>query len=229
MKICVPIKEKTQKEAEERLLRASGKADLAEVWLDAIKEPDLKKLITRAPLPILVACKRKQEKGSFTASYQAQATLLSAAIDAGAAYVDLPLFMPERVNKKIVQHARRKGTKVIISHHDFKGTPDFSRLTKLADKMKGCGADIIKIATQARTLDDTVRIIALAKHLEGLKIRHILIAMGQKGMLSRILSPTLGGEMMFAVLDQKKKTAPGQLSITDLRSAWSALKLTANR
>jgi len=85
--------------------------------------------------------------------------------------------------------------------------------------MKKTGATIVKIATQAQKLQDTFTILALAQ-----KIPHILIAMGKKGMLSRVLTPFLGGVMMFAPLSQKEATAPGQLTVKELKEAWSLIK-----
>ena len=73
-------------------------------------------------------------------------------------------------------------------------------------------------------MEDTVNVIALAKYLQGEGVRHILIAMGPEGVLSRILTPTLGGEMMFATLGKTGQTAPGQLTVRELRHAWSLLK-----
>jgi 3-dehydroquinate dehydratase type I len=224
MKICVPIKEKDPKKMKKRLLEASKKADLAEIWLDQLKGPDLKKLLLKAPLPVLAACKRKREQGSFTGSYQAQADLLQGAIKNGAKYIDIPLFMPENMNKKIVQYARKNRCKVIISHHDFEKTPSYVEMLKIAEKMAKRGADVVKIAVHNKSLQNAVEVIAVGKYLQGQKTPHILIGMGQKGRLTRILTPTLGGEMMFAVLDKKRQTAQGQLTVDELKKAWKLIK-----
>ena len=84
--------------------------------------------------------------------------------------------------------------------------------------------DIIKIATLAKSDADAVKIITLAKMLEQQGIRHILIGMGERGKLTRILTPTLGGEMMFAVLNKKESTAPGQMTMRELKEAWSLIQ-----
>lgn len=90
--------------------------------------------------------------------------------------------------------------------------------------MKKRGANIIKISVMAKSFADTISIIMLAKELELLKIPHILIAMGKKGALSRILTPTLGGSIMFAPLTSSKLSAPGQLTVKELRDAWKCIK-----
>jgi len=224
MKVCIPIQQRTQKEAKKRLQQVSKEADIAEIWLDQIGDLDIKTLLKAKPLPVVCVCKRPADKGKFKGSFEDTSKVLIEAIKYGANYVDIPINMPEKLNKKIVQQARKKKCKIIISHHDFKATPDYPKLVKMADSIKKRGADVIKIACHAKSLQDTVDIIALGKHLQGLKTRHILIAMGQKGILSRILTPTLNGEMMFATLGKKGQTAPGQISAKELKKAWSLIK-----
>lgn len=228
MKICIPIQEKSQKKVKKRLqsapLSGEKQADLAEIWLDHIRDLDLKSLLKAKPLPVVCVCKRPEDKGKFKGSFEALSKVLLEAIKYGADYVDIPIKMPEKMNKKVVQQARKKNCRVIISHHDFKATSDYPKLVKIADSIKKKGADVVKIACHANRLEDTVNMIALGKTLQGLKTPHILIAMGQKGILTRILTPTLGGEMMFATLGKKGQTAAGQLSAKELRKAWSLIK-----
>lgn len=224
MKICIPIQAKTQKAVLKKIQNISKEADLAEVWLDQIGDLNMETLLKESPLPLLCVCKRLSEKGRFKGSYVTQAQMLLQAIKFGARYVDVHMQMPEKLNKKIVQEARKKHCKVIISHHDFKSTPDYPKLVKIADFVKKRGADVIKVATLANCLQDSVNIIALGKYLQGSKTPYIAIAMGQKGILSRILTPTLGGEMMFATLGKVGQTAPGQISVTELKKAWSLIK-----
>ena len=81
-----------------------------------------------------------------------------------------------------------------------------------------------RLNKMAKGIEDTIRIITLAKMLEMKKIPHILIAMGKKGALSRILTPTLGGTIMFAPLTRGKSSAPGQLTAKELREAWELIE-----
>ncbi len=224
MKLCVPIQASTQKEVKRRLLEASKQADLAEIWLDRVKDLDLPNLLAKAPLPILCVCKKVDEKGGFTGTREAQAQVLLDAIKYGAKYVDIPLNMPDKLNKKIVQNARKKGVKVIISHHDFKSTPELSKMLKITQKMTQKGANVVKLAVTSKSLQDAIDIICLGKYLQEQKMPHILIGMGQKGRLTRILTPTLGGEMMFATLSKKGQTATGQFTVKQLKKAWSLIK-----
>jgi 3-dehydroquinate dehydratase type I len=97
-------------------------------------------------------------------------------------------------------------------------------MMEIAEKMKKKGADIIKIAVMAKTLNDTFSVIMLAQQLQEKKIPHILIAMGKKGILSRVLTPFLGGTIMFAPLSAKGASASGQLTVKELRKAWGMIK-----
>lgn len=210
--ICIPIKTHTQKQAFTAIKEIFKKADLAELWLDEIKGLDLPALLRSSPLPVI--CKGKAE-------------LLAQAARAGADYIDIP-FAPHiatysRSNKKFVQ-LKSSLCRLIISHHDFKKTPSSSALLALALRMAKSGADIVKIATRANSFSDTFRIILLAQELKARGIPHILIAMGSKGRLSRIITPHLGGTIMYAPIKKAEATALGKLTTRELRKAWSLIK-----
>ena len=49
--------------------------------------------------------------------------------------------------------------------------------------------------------------------------------MGEHGKVSRLLSPLFGGFFTFASLEQGSETAPGQMSIKEMRSAYELLGL----
>ena len=235
MKICVPVKEKSQAKVMKVLSEVSKSADLAEVWIDQIEDLDLKSLIKNSPVPLVCACKRTEEGGLFSGTYNQMADLLIQAILCGAEYIDIPISMPELLNKKIVQHRQMsdvKGqmlnvkcqrSKVIISHHDFQKTPDDKTLQKIVGKMLKRGADVVKIAVTAKSDEDSLSIIFLAKKLKSEGIPHILIAMGKKGILTRVITPFLGGEMMFAPLKKSSSTASGQLTVGEIKKVWGMI------
>ena len=229
MKLCVPIQEKTQKMALKRLSEVKNKADLVEIWLDHIKDLDLKELISNTPLPVICACKKPIEGGKFNGSYAEIAEMLLLAAKCGAEYVDLPLAgFGVRSSEFLEILSKLQPTnynlQTIISYHNFKKTPSQQILLKKAKEMRKLGADIVKIAVTARSMEDTFSIISLAQILQSEKIPHILIAMGKKGILSRVLTPYLGGTIMFAPLSSKKSSASGQLTVKELREAWGLIR-----
>ncbi len=225
MLICTPIQEKSQKTVLKRVQELKKKTDLAEVWLDQIKDLDLKSLIKKAPLPLVLVCKKPAEKGAFKGSDARLAAILSDSCKFGAKYVDIPLVGLRNKDyglSKVIRN--KKQTKIIISHHDFKKTPTLAWMLKTAHEMKKKGADIVKIAVMARSLEDAFTVISLAQILQAEKIPHILIGMGKKGILTRIITPFLGGTIMFAPLKTSKSTASGQLTVEELKKAWSLIK-----
>jgi len=206
------------KEAKKALKNIKNKADMAEIWLDHIKDLNVSDLLKRKSLPVICVCKKPDEKGHFKGTYKDVVDVLIKASKNGADYIDVPYNLIKNYKLKI------KNCKVIISYHNFIKTPSTSVLLKKAEEMKKKGADIIKISVMAKSLNDTVRIITLAKHLQSKKIPHILIAMGKKGTLSRVLTPTLGGTIMFAPLTKSKSSASGQLTVKELKEAWTLIE-----
>ncbi len=220
MKICVPIQARTMKEAKKAMILAKKHADMTEIWLDHIKDLDIADLLKNKPLPVVCVCKKPVEKGRFMGSNADVLKLLTEASKNGAEYIELS---NECAKTRRTSHVARR-TKVIVSHHDFKKTPSLSVLIKKAEEMKKRGADIVKISVTAKSYSDTVTVITLAKLLQDKKIPHIIIAMGKKGALSRILTPTIGGTIMFAPISKTKSSAPGQLTVKELKEAWKLIE-----
>ncbi len=205
------------KEAKKALILAKKHADMAEIWLDHIKDLNIADLLKNKPLPVICVCKKPAEKGRFKGTNKELIETLSDSLRHGADYIDVPFSF--RNSKLDIRNS-----KIIFSFHDFKKTPTLTSMLKKAEEMKKAGADIVKISVMAKSYADTVQVIALAKHLQSKKIPHIIIAMGKKGALSRILTPTLGGTIMFAPISKTKSSAPGQLTVKELREAWSLIK-----
>jgi len=86
--------------------------------------------------------------------------------------------------------------RIVLSHHDYEG------MTGDLDAMRAMGCAHTKLAVTPKTLDDN---LALLRRIEkGTSV----IAMGERGLYSRILAPFLGSELAFA-----GNAAPGQLSL----------------
>lgn len=219
LKICTPVRENTQRKVLKRLRELKGKTDMAEIWLDHIEDLDIKGLLSNTPLPVICVCKKPNEGGKFKGTHSEIARLLSDAAKYGAEYIDLPI----QVIKKSNSIFDFRGSILISSFHDFKKTPSLQSMLAKARGMKKRGADIVKIAVTARSFEDTFTLISLAQILQDEKIPHILIAMGKKGTLSRVLTPFLGGAIMFAPLSLRHATANGQLTVKELREAWELI------
>ena len=60
-----------------------------------------------------------------------------------------------------------KGTKIIVSYHDFHSTPDDESLRRLTETMWAAGADVAKIVATAETVADARRMLALLENRTG--------------------------------------------------------------
>ena len=135
--------------------------------------------------------------------------LLSAAIEAGAAYVDLELEAVSRVGDIMRPLAARHGCRLIVSHHDYTATPPTTALRKIIYRCFGAGADLAKVACYARHQCDAARLLGLLDSERSL----VVIGMGPLGRITRIVAPLLGAPFTFVAAERGAETAPGQLDL----------------
>lgn len=111
----------------------------------------------------------------------------------------------------LLREVRAAGRLVLLSMHDFTGTPCRTLLLERIAEAAACGADVAKIAT----LVDTAA--ALRTLIETtLASPHPLTAlgMGRLGPLSRLVLPAAGSLLTYGAAGMP--TAPGQLPVTEL-------------
>jgi 3-dehydroquinate dehydratase type I len=138
--------------------------------------------------------------------------ILKTAIQSGADYVDIELESGNAFMDEITRTARDNDTAVIISYHNFDGTPDMPELEQIVANCREAGADIIKIACQVNQVGDLHKLFKLYS----IGQRMVIIGMGELGVISRIAAPMLGAEFTFAAPGTGKETAPGQISKDNL-------------
>ncbi len=139
-----------------------------------------------------------------------------AAIDAGASFVDVELENEPSYRIEIIDRARLKGTKVIISFHDYQKTPSREELETAVQRSFEAGADICKIACRSMGPADNAVLLGLLGRKER-KGRVIAVGMGEEGQITRIAAPFLGSPFTFACLSSEQATAEGQMEIEEMR------------
>jgi 3-dehydroquinate dehydratase I len=135
---------------------------------------------------------------------------LFAAIDSGASYVDVEVDSDNAYKQEIVEKARSKGCKVIISFHDYEKTPEEEELKSIVSLCFREGAQIVKVACRVNVPADNGRLLGLFGQ-EDLKGRLIVVGMGEKGRITRVAATYLGSPFTFACLAMGKETAEGQI------------------
>ena len=224
--ICISIVPETNEEALRLLAQALPGADLVELRIDRIERPELPRLLHAGKERILVTIRRRDEGGFFASCENRRMELLREAVDLGARYVDIEARTGEaavgRLGKAI--RARGRKTRLIISHHDLKGTPSRQTLVKRLKACRALGADIVKIVTLANAAEDNLRVLELIPQAQGLGQDIIAFCMGAIGRLSRVAAPLLGSCMSYASLEEGAESAPGQLTAQEMKTILGILQ-----
>ncbi len=197
-----------------------------EFRLDYLPDPErgiqaMKKFLAKhSDCTILATCRRRQNQGKFTGSIEEQLRILASARDNGAHALDLEIESAENCEDRLPE--LRASTYLMLSYHNYGGTPP--RLDHVLKRMTKIPAHGYKIVTTAKKPSDTSRVLALAKSHP--KIPMILLAMGEPGFATRVLSPALGGLYTYAAPNMAIGTASGQVSAKKLRSIYRVGKFS---
>lgn len=212
--ICISIGEKTV----EGCLESLRGAELAEVRLDMLDEAELTveniRKIFSSGGKLIATCRAGE------VSDEKRLELLIGAVEAGAAYVDVEVEAKDDYKKKLVDKARAKGCKVIVSYHDHRRTPGTEEMKQIIGWCFGSGADIAKIACMVKSDSDNARLLGLLNSDKKL----VVVGMGPKGKITRIVAPLLGSQFTFASAGAGKETAEGQLDRQTLAKVLDALQ-----
>ena len=146
--------------------------------------------------------------------------LLQMAIESGFDFVDVDV--GDRASRKIIQTLKNTNSKLVVSYHDYSGTPSPNALNKVLEREKSNGGNVCKIVTTAKHPRDNLTVLRFVES-NASKAKLVSFAMGRMGIPSRVLSTLYGAEFTFASLTEEAQTAEGQLSIDDLRRVWQML------
>jgi 3-dehydroquinate dehydratase type I len=146
--------------------------------------------------------------------------LFALAIQNSATFIDLEIESGSEFLAEIKGLLETSTTELILSYHNFENTPSFSELNKILISCYYSGADLAKIATTIQQEQDLLSIFSLYAEPG----RKVLIGMGEKGVISRIAATFLGAEFSFAAPGNLEITAPGQLSVGEMKEILNILK-----
>ena len=196
-----------------------------EFRLDYLERPEqgiaaLKKFLARySDCTILATCRRHQNRGHFNGSIDEQLRILNAAVDAGAKAVDVEIESAENCAAHL--KAMRSRAYLIVSYHNYGGTPAVDAVLR---RMQKVGADAYKVVTTAKKPSDNQRVLSLAR--SNPKTQTILLAMGESGFATRVLSPGYGCLYTYAAPNSAEGTASGQVGAKQLRNLYRVGKIS---
>lgn len=211
------------------LAHAREEADAGERFLefrlDYLPHPEaglavIRDLLTERPeISILATCRRHQNQGRFNGSLEEQLRLLQAAVEAGACAVDVEIESAESAAAKL--DCFRGRALLVVSYHNFEATPAVETVLR---RMMRIPADAYKLVTTARKPSDNGRVLALARAHS--RERLVVLAMGEMGFPTRVLSPAFGGLYTYAAPSAAEGTATGQVSARMLRGLYRIDRFT---
>ena len=174
--------------------------------------------------PILFTFRSKKEGGEQEIAPEAYIALNIAMAESGLVdAIDLELFTGDALVSQTIARAHAKGAKVIMSNHDFHKTPAKEEIVKRLTKMQELGADVPKIALMPESKADVLTVLAATLEVsEKIADRPIItMSMSKTGVISRLAGEVFGSAATFGAV--QKASAPGQISVTDLRTVLSII------
>lgn len=116
----------------------------------------------------------------------------------------------------------RSRRRLILSRHNFENTPfDVDTMLEVIGHEP---AHVLKIACKANNVVDALRVLDTLRRNAGVRPT-IALAMGEAGLMTRILARKFGAFLTFASLEAAKESAPGQISLADMKGLyrWDAI------
>jgi len=223
VRICLSIGAKNIEEALRTWKRWASRVDVTEIRLDTLLKPELHALFNQKPGPVLVTNRSREEGGFFEGYERSRVKLLIRASAYGADFIDIEARTEEKLLENLKESIRGKETQLILSWHNFTGTPSQRKLREHFHRMASMSCDIVKIVTWARKYEDNLATLSLIPYAlrRGQKI--IAFCMGPLGKPSRVLGGFLGSYLTYVSPGNNRETASGQLKITDMLKVWRLL------
>jgi 3-dehydroquinate dehydratase / shikimate dehydrogenase len=190
-------------------------ADLVEVRVDTCNDINgFKSLLDdgkwKRP-PFIFTCRPEWEGGYSQLDDAKRVALLMSLAPRASDYVDVE--MKSAGGPRML--ALDSFDQWIVSSHDFSGRPKL--LYNLVSELNRLPGDINKIVWTARTIRDNLEAFEI---LQTKQKPTIALCMGETGLISRVLAKKFGGFLTFASLATNQATAPGQLTIADMKNLY---------
>ena len=233
--ICAPLVARTADEllAEFRAVAAKQpdviewRVDFFEAIADArtVVETALRLKSASAGVPLLFTRRNAREGGEQIALQEEQVVDLYRGICANGAadLVDFEMDNEATHVAAVREYARAMQIPLVLSFHDFSGTPMVDDIVAKFERAQALGADVAKIAVMPKTNEDVFTLLAATSRASReLLIPVVSMAMGPLGAVTRANGWLFGSAMTFAV--GANSSAPGQMPIEDVRSVIEALR-----
>ena len=213
-KTCISIGENTPEKIRYKLKVALKKSDYVEIRLDFLKSEQVPKtleIIKKDLNKVVCTLRPKTEGGKFAGNEKERISIIKLIAEYNPFLLDIE-FNTLNKNKELFKYLKSTKTKLLVSWHDFKKTPENLELKNKIKQMSKFSTNV-KIVSTAKSTDDSTRMLELYNN-KG-KNNLISFAMGDFGRISRILCLYLGSPYTYVSLG--KAIAPGQFSVDEVK------------
>ena len=168
---------------------------------------------------VLATCRRHHNHGRFEGGIDHEFAILDLAVRNGAHAVDVEIETAEVAHDRLAEFRAR--ARLVISYHNFDNTPNLEPVIR---RLTRYPADAYKLVTTARKPSDIERVLAAGRTHP--RVPLVVLAMGEQGFPTRVLSGASNGVFTYASPSSVEGTAAGQVSARLLRKQYRVDKLT---
>jgi 3-phosphoshikimate 1-carboxyvinyltransferase len=192
---------------------------IAEIRLDLcnLSETEVRQLFLEAKVPLIAVCRKSTKH------------LAEAAVQSGAQYIDVDVLSSDSMFQALAPTLKKRNLKKIFSFHNYTSTPQISELKDVCRRAVKRGADIIKICTQANTIQDAERVMQLyelhRKGEFGTGTQLIAFTMGSVGRYTRLEALNIGAPFMYCTMSAGDKWNIGQFSYLQMEKFGAGYKI----
>jgi 3-dehydroquinate dehydratase-1 len=175
-------------------------------------------------IPLIFTFRSAKEGGEKEISTEYYFRLNKAAVESGYVdIVDVELFNGEQEVRGLIATAHDNAVFVIISNHDFQGTPSQDEIVSRLRRAQELGGDLPKIAVMPQSAGDVLTLLAATNVMQEQYADRPIITMSMagEGVISRLAGEIFGSALTFGAAH--KPSAPGQVAVAELRSVLELL------
>ncbi|MEK5024215.1 type I 3-dehydroquinate dehydratase [Paenibacillus sp. FSL M7-1046] len=175
-------------------------------------------------LPLIFTFRSAREGGERQIATEDYIRLNKAAAASGLVdIIDVELFNEEADVQALIAAAHDCGVFVIVSNHDFQGTPPEEEIVSRLRKAQELGGDLPKIAVMPCSAADVLTLLAATNRMQEQYADRPIITMSMagEGVISRLAGEIFGSALTFGAAH--KPSAPGQVAVAELRKVLELL------
>ena len=219
---CLPIIKESESEVLAEIKANEANYCFFEIWLDYVRDLRSEFLITllneyKGRL-VFVFRRKNLDKTKLSLLEQIEITEIFQNKDC---LVDMDIYN----QADLIRSTLSNKLKTIISFHDYEQTPKEEELYKIIENIRACKPEIFKISTFCKNKSDALLLLKIMLELNATKEKHIILGMGENGIITRLYGAIWGNEITFIPEKKEQASAPGQLTRLEFEELLKGMKI----